>query len=1086
MGLVYKAFDTILERPVALKVMHSHLLENQSNSERFLREARAAARLIHPNIVTIYEIGEYEDSRFLVMEYVQGKSLGDLLNRSSFNEKDAIVIGKQVLSGLQCAHDIGIFHRDIKSENIMLTANKTAKILDFGIAKMLALKEITATGNVVGTVQYMAPEQMMGEDVDHRCDIYASGVLLYQLATNHLPFEGENSVAILFKQLNEEPVPPSYYNAEISSSFDDIIMKALSARKEDRWADANSFIKALDGALDNGRSKEVFQMASNTTLSPAPREEEPPEQTPDNDTDRVFVGRTSEFNDLVSVFQHVHAERGQTVMLMGEAGVGKTTIADRFRRYASQRAWILYGACLYQEGMDTYLPYTDAFRDFFRNRSDDLPRDKYIQLKEIIRNKVPLLMEFTERFNTTMHSSQPSRNEISQMPSQNIFEGINLIISVLTSIRPVVVIIDDIQWVDEGSMQLFHYLSRNIADKQVMLMGICRTDRYDLQQDGKPTRIVDVLSRMRREGLYQEILLKRLDRDEVTSLIDQLFPSSVFSDEFYRRIYDETRGNPFFIRETLTRLCENGSLVKREDDIWHEAEGELELVVPDRVEDVFVRQLNGLDDESREILQVASVIGLKFDISLLSRLLEISKVKLMKRLHKIERGLQILSGNDRGLQFEHPMLRDILYNEIPSPLRREYHLMIAEDYETIYQDSLGSLVADVASHYRNGGDHARAIPHLFKAGIRAFKISAYREAISFLEQLCDSLERNKEPLKSDISRSEVFFTLGVCYEEVANWEKSLWAYERLQALGEEQLDFDMQVQACFRIGRLYDKRGNWEQALVVYHNCLDITIEHKINNMRTRIENNIGIVHFQQGKFDKAETHFLRTVENVDSDLALLDKAQALTSLGIIANIRSNYKEALVYYQQALTIFDDAGHSKYMANVHLNMGITYSDSGEWQTAVNSFKQCLKLQEKADNKYLIALTHLNMGKALTRADKLEEAKSHTNKALKIFRQIDDPLSLAEGYLISGMIASKENDFRKAQQYFQECIRINDQRNYGEGYAEGCMAYADLCQKFDYRESALEYYGKARDAYLRMQSADKADEVSKHLDALAFNE
>ena len=168
------------------------------------------------------------------------------------------------------------------------------------------------------------------------------------------------------------------------------------------------------------------------------------------------------------------------------------------------------------------------------------------------------------------------------------------------------------------------------------------------------------------------------------------------------------------------------------------------------------------------------------------------------------------------------------------------------------------------------------------------------------------------------------------------------------------------------------------------------------------------------------------------------------------------------------------------------MGITYSDSGQWETAIESFSKCLKLQEKLNNKYLTALAYLNMGKAQVRADKLEDAKANANRALKLFRQIDDPLSLAEGYLISGMIANKENDFRKAQEYFQECIRINEQRNYGEGYAEGCLAYADLCRKFEYRESALEYYEKARETYLQLQSEDKAEEVARHVNALAIDE
>ncbi len=182
MGEVFKAFDSVLERDVAIKVMHKHLLEDVRNDARFMSEARVAAKLVHPNIVTIHEVDEADFGRYIVMEFVQGTSLTDLIrNKGTLKPESVIKFAGQMLSGLQLAHSMGILHRDIKSDNILITSDDQVKILDFGIAKIMANEGLTVAGDILGTVEYMAPEQLLGEGADNRSDLYAVGVVLYQI-----------------------------------------------------------------------------------------------------------------------------------------------------------------------------------------------------------------------------------------------------------------------------------------------------------------------------------------------------------------------------------------------------------------------------------------------------------------------------------------------------------------------------------------------------------------------------------------------------------------------------------------------------------------------------------------------------------------------------------------------------------------------------------------------------------------------------------------------------------------------------------------------------------------------------------------
>jgi serine/threonine protein kinase len=231
MGEVYLAEDLKLERKVAIKFLPQHLTKDKENVERFEREAKAAASLNHPNIVTIYEIAEENDQIFIVMEYVKGKSLRDVINEYKMGLEKIIDIISQISEGLSKAHEAGIVHRDIKPENIIIDKDARVKILDFGLAKLKGVSKLTKDSSTLGTVHYMSPEQIQGKDVDQRSDIWSVGVVLYELHTGEPPFKGEYESAVHYAILNEELKELK----NIQPEFGEILIKSLSKLPSKRY-----------------------------------------------------------------------------------------------------------------------------------------------------------------------------------------------------------------------------------------------------------------------------------------------------------------------------------------------------------------------------------------------------------------------------------------------------------------------------------------------------------------------------------------------------------------------------------------------------------------------------------------------------------------------------------------------------------------------------------------------------------------------------------------------------------------------------------------------------------------------------------
>jgi serine/threonine protein kinase len=270
MGVVYKAEDTKLERTVALKFLAAHLLNDEEAKARFLREAKAAAALSHPNICHVYEIDEADGRTFISMAFIEGETLEDRIATGPLPIKDALDIGHQIAKGLQAAHDRGIVHRDIKPANVLVAKDGQVTIMDFGLARLTEASRLTKADTTMGTVAYMSPEQVQGMEVDYRSDIWALGCVLYEMVRGIHPFQGQYDQALAYEIVHQEPAPLTSVRAGVPMELEFIARKCLAKAAEDRYGSAGEVAKdlrTLGDKLRSGRST-ILRTASGTVAAP--------------------------------------------------------------------------------------------------------------------------------------------------------------------------------------------------------------------------------------------------------------------------------------------------------------------------------------------------------------------------------------------------------------------------------------------------------------------------------------------------------------------------------------------------------------------------------------------------------------------------------------------------------------------------------------------------------------------------------------------------------------------------------------------------------------------------------------------------
>ena len=352
MGVVYKAEDTKLKREVALKFLPTNALQGKEEKERFTREAQAAAALNHPNIATIYAIEEVDDDTFIVMEYIKGKELRELTTEDrELSIEDVTNYAIQIAEGLKAAHKKGVIHRDIKSSNIMITDEDHVKIMDFGLAKVRGGAQVTKVGTTLGTAAYMSPEQAQGMKTDHRTDIWAFGVVLYEMLSGQMPFPGDYEQAVIYSILNEEPEPNNNLDSLVPKKLKQIVMRCLDKSKDKRYHSCQEILSDLSSKNHNQAAihpkvSKIKFAKSNLILE-----------------EDIFIGREAQLEFLLEKFKNIRETKESTVFIYGESGIGKSQlVAKALGAISKSGINIIWGRSLFLEGGLPYHPFVSGIK----------------------------------------------------------------------------------------------------------------------------------------------------------------------------------------------------------------------------------------------------------------------------------------------------------------------------------------------------------------------------------------------------------------------------------------------------------------------------------------------------------------------------------------------------------------------------------------------------------------------------------------------------------------------------------------------------------------------------------------------------
>jgi tetratricopeptide (TPR) repeat protein len=755
MGVVYRARDSLLDRYVAVKVLWTSGLGSQGRA-RLLREAQAAARLNHPNIINIFDAGDADGLSYIIMELLDGESLYEYKPKSL---EDTLEILRQICLALEHAHANGIIHRDLKPENVIVTSQGIAKLTDFGLSRSVTAR-ISQEG-IVGTVYYLAPEQALRQDVDARADLYSLGILMYELTTGRLPFNADDPLGVISQHLNATVVPPSTHNAAIPPALDALILQLLSKRPEDRPVSAAEVREALSHVFDT----DAAALCALPGLSPL---------------DRLargrLVGRQEEFSIIKNMWQNVQAGYGQenVAIVSGEPGVGKTPLVKELRSIVQISGGRSYIGESYARGSAPYAAIAQILQSV-QVIPEGLPdlvwADLHTLSPDLAGRQVPV---------------NPPLSPISEQ--QRLFESVFTLFSTLAERQPIALIVEDIQWADSNTLLLLRHLARRARATHLRLMILLTYRQSELADD---SNLRDVLVDLHQDRLAEQIDLKPFNREQTRELLAAMFMQDI-TDKFLDAIFSVTEGNLFFIEEICKALIEEGDLYC-DDGEWHFS-GIEALEMPQSVLMALQLRINRLPPFAQDVLRMASVVGREFDYEVLRRSCEnhdedtlIEAIELAERAQLL---IEVRPHEKNGRQtterfaFAHALIPTTLREEISSLRRHRIHRRVAAAIESVSPDDLEAL----AYHYTQAGDNEKARYYLIRAGDRAAKLYANAEALSFYSQAME-LTPEHEPDRFHIlqGRAQVYDMLAQRGNQRADIEEML---NLADLLGDETMHCD--------------------------------------------------------------------------------------------------------------------------------------------------------------------------------------------------------------------------------------------------------------------------------------------------------
>lgn len=874
MAAVYEVRDLNTGHASALKLMSTAAGPTDEVERRFRREFRALAKLQHPNIARVEDWGWWGERPYFVMELLFGRDLraevetwATIPFAERWEKARSVLI--QTARALEYVHLRGLVHRDVTPSNIMVLPDGSVRLMDFGVVKEHDQHDMTSHGEVLGTVAYVAPEQISGESIDARTDLYSLGAVLYLMVTGKRPFNARTLAGYLDKHLHQPPRPPHELVPAVPRALEEISLRLLQKDPADRFASATHLLHVLEGA--------DAQPLSLDARAWPPR----------------LAGRTEAIATLTDAVNALRDGQGGVIFLSGAQGMGKTRLL-RLALELARRNGLLANTL---RGIPDSAP-TGVFRvvvEALQAEGRPVPR-VLAQLYHLDAGDSAVIERYT------------------------VFAAFR---DILLGTPPRVIAVDDLQWADPGSLDLLEYLIRNtrsLASEKILWI-LARTDGV---QDGRLDGLIDGS----RTGVAAHALeLDALDPAGVEELVLALVSDDEASRALARRLHKETDGNPALIGEMIRGLADDGILDPTSHRLTLDAPAlaRLALPIPRSVRERILDRLGHLSREARAVAEVLAVGRHELTVPTLAEAAELGEMTLLTALDAlVDAGIVRERRGDAEEHYEiaQTQARDLLYAEIPVARRTDLHRRMGVVLEKGARRRVHLVVEELAWHFEQGDVPGKAFPYLVRAGQRLLQRSFAAEALgAFDRALAIEPEAREHVTLEDADRAlaELLLLRADANEHLGGWAAVEPDLSRAALIAGELGDDRIASRAHAALGTRLRRRDDLDAAESHHAEALRLAESAGDTALKVMPLQGLGAVRWGKGDLEGARRYWQEALSVGEQSRDERSLGYGYNGLGLIALCRGQAAEARRHFEQSATIFEKLGALAPLAMARVNL-----------------------------------------------------------------------------------------------------------------------------------------------------------------------
>ena len=1067
-GAVYRALQDNLGREIALKVLLPDVVSNNKDYiEQFRQEALLTSQLRHPNTITIFDYGQTDNGLlFIAMEWLDGKTLTEVLKEEgALSYERCLHISNQILKSLSEAHDRGMVHRDLKPSNLVLCTQygepDFVKVLDFGLVKNLSEETLSMRGKAVeapqftakrrapGTPHYMAPEQAMGKGTTTSADIYAFGLILYEMLTGKRAVDGNDKMDVLLKQVRQ-PIPP--LPEEFRDTFlGKIVMRCVEKDPLKRPQNATVLLRDYQLNEENRgielKEGTIEAQARWKTLA----ESRGVASEVISSAKDIFFGRVAEIEEFNSILQKGLSENtGTTIVINGQTGIGKTALVNRFSSIFLEKTkgFLIPSAFLPQNNL-AFSAIRSALKKFLQIQSDDASDARAEIRHALARYEIndAYMTSFLTHFLIGKLAQGGEERDQSELRLEELFD-------MFSRVAPVMFTVENIHWADTDSLNLLWKLALSAVTKHRPFF-IVATFRHTALADNRELQML--LERFNRleHIFYREINLGWLGKKDCVAIIDNAIK---MQRPMANQCLALSKGNPLFLNIVLRYILDEKA--SGDDD--------QKLVIPNSIEKITLKRIDQIvrkysQPDYREILRRAALMGETFSLQSVEALLrkdgQYHLLDCTSRALDVWRREGILRrqyDSEGAFEFIHPYIVEF-FNVDSTP---ELHLNVARTKELLSETNVFINLEDIARHFKLAGDKKQAFRYLDFAANSALQNTNFIKAKKFYAEMLPLLDQedqdNALALRINQQLGELSLRLseygpardyfnrtlmlaeaagnkhlaGIAYCGIAETalaqnrhEEANSNYNRAKlALSED--DAGVQSKLLLGLGRLSKLKADWQAALACFQKAYDYSSNIVDFDLMGNALFELGKIYLALGQLQQAHECFLSAQKNFQTVGNTADEADILISLSYTYCVFMRPDDARLANESAIEIYQKLGDQLGFANAlaqmaALNIHLLVFDEAQKFVlrSIPIFKEFHSAIGGARTQALLSKIEMNQGQ-------YDAATRLANQALAEYLKTDNFSEQISLYTWLGHLATLQNNFEAARQHLSQAEMLLD--------------------------------------------------------------